>query len=568
MIPLLYDVDEQYFGYACLRRLPDSVRCVVTEARNGGYDCEFVYPLNGANYEQITLGRHIGCTHDANGDIQPFTIYRREENTDGTTTFYAHHITYELNKAVAEPFTANGVAAIMERFSGNAGVNRWTGARHPNWYEFSTDLTSATTFTLTVPVAFRSFLGGMQGSVLDAFGGEYEWDKYHITLHKARGADNGAVIRYGGNLVNAENTDDNSGCYGGVKPFWKSSDGNTVVVYSVYVKDDSDDKYYPSRIMPLDVSTNFQEQPTQQQVDAYAQSYINGNQTWVPYNNITVDFVPWTDEQIMAESTQLQNVCLCDIVTVDIPQLDMKLSTKVVKTVWNVLLDRYDSIELGKTRTSLAEMISSGVGTNTTGGSGGGGAGISDIVMNADYTLTISLSNGTSYTVGPIRGEPGAGIAAGGTQGQMLVKHSDADYDTEWSSSIPTWLLNALYPVGSVYITMGNTNPHYFLGGTWERFGAGRTLIGVGEGWDINNVGMLFPEDATGGEYKHTLTVDEMPAHSHTYNRELSTGTDTGIASARYSGKRSSMNTGSTGSGEAFRIIQPYATVYFWKRTE
>lgn len=570
MIPLLYDVDERHFTLQSLCRLPDCARCTVTEVRNGEYSCEFVYPINGRNYDEIMLGRHIGCTHDAKGDIQPFTIYRKEANTDGTTTFYAYHLSYEMNYMVAKPFTANGAAGAMSEIS---LASKKAGGRHPQWYSFSTDLTSTATFTLQTPIQLRALLGGTQGSLLDAFGGEYEWDRYYVILHAARGSDDGVVIRYGGNLTGAENTDDNSAAYGSVLPFWKSQDGSNVQVYSLYSKSASDPydttDYYPYKAVALDLSQSYNEQPTSAQAEAAAQNYLNSRSSWVPFNSIEIDFVPWTDAEGVHDAERLQGVSLCDIVTVDVPRLGVKVATKVVKTVWNALLDRYDSMELGKARASLAEMITEGLGSSTGASTGSGtAAGISNIVLNADYTMTISLSNGTSYTVGPIRGEPGPGLPTGGTTDQMLVKASDTDYDTKWSSTLPSWMLNALYPVGSVYITMGNTNPHNFLGGTWERFGAGRTLVGVGEGWDINNVGMLFPENATGGEYKHTLTVDEMPAHSHTYNRELSTGDDTGIASARYSGKRSAMNTGSTGGGQAFNLIQPYATVYFWKRTE
>lgn len=128
--------------------------------------------------------------------------------------------------------------------------------------------------------------------------------------------------------------------------------------------------------------------------------------------------------------------------------------------------------------------------------------------------------------------------------------------------------LNAIYPIGAIFVSVASTNPGTYLGGTWEAYSQGRVLLGAGEGTDDNqyNPGTFSAGD-TGGEYRHTLTTTEIPAHSHTYNRELSSGTDSGVASARYSGSRSAQNTGSTGGGEAHNNLQPYIVAYIWRRT-
>ena len=128
-------------------------------------------------------------------------------------------------------------------------------------------------------------------------------------------------------------------------------------------------------------------------------------------------------------------------------------------------------------------------------------------------------------------------------------------------------MLLALFPIGSVYITITNMNPGNFIGGTWASFGIGRVLMGEGTGEDINGLSQTFAGGTEGGEYTHTLTVNEMPAHTHTFYRYLSSGSDTGISSTRHdSDKRTSINTGSTGGGQAHNIVQPYVVVYFWRR--
>ena len=128
-------------------------------------------------------------------------------------------------------------------------------------------------------------------------------------------------------------------------------------------------------------------------------------------------------------------------------------------------------------------------------------------------------------------------------------------------------ILSVIYPVGAVYITYNNNNPGNFLGGTWERFGQGRTLIGEGTGND-GSTSMTFTTNSTGGEYKHKLTFDEMPSHNH----HLS-GYSNAFGSKYYynlvggSNSYGDKNTGNAGGDTPHNNVQPYIVVYFWRRT-
>lgn len=114
--------------------------------------------------------------------------------------------------------------------------------------------------------------------------------------------------------------------------------------------------------------------------------------------------------------------------------------------------------------------------------------------------------------------------------------------------------LDSIYPVGSVYISLTSTNPGTYLKGTWEQFAQGRTLVGVGEGSDGNNT-QTFDVNDTGGEYKHLLT-----------NKELSF-IDYGALLQQNGSTIGVHSHGSVGSGsEKVSLMQPYYTVYFWKR--
>ena len=130
---------------------------------------------------------------------------------------------------------------------------------------------------------------------------------------------------------------------------------------------------------------------------------------------------------------------------------------------------------------------------------------------------------------------------------------------------------NALYPVGSIYMSVNNTNPSTFFGGTWEAWGAGKVPVGV----DANDTDFATVEK-TGGEKTHTLTESEMPKHSHglpTFysnpEKENITFADTAFNADKASDGTVS-NGGqviSAGGGQAHNNLQPYITCYMWKRT-
>ena len=142
-----------------------------------------------------------------------------------------------------------------------------------------------------------------------------------------------------------------------------------------------------------------------------------------------------------------------------------------------------------------------------------------------------------------------------------------------------------IYPVGSIYVSINNTNPSELFGGTWEAYSQGRTLIGAGTGTDTNNTQKTFSVTETGGEYSHTLTINEMPSHSHSTTISAATSGSSSANSNNIDIKAEDLNinlrnstsgilgnitkTSTTaGSGTSHNNIQPYVTVYMWLRTE
>ena len=153
---------------------------------------------------------------------------------------------------------------------------------------------------------------------------------------------------------------------------------------------------------------------------------------------------------------------------------------------------------------------------------------------------------------------------------KLLVANGSTVAYRDWNKLVNS-IKSAMYPVGSVYITYNNNNPGNFLGGTWEQFGQGRTLIGEGTGND-GSTSMTFTANNTGGEYKHKLTVDEMPSHSHKlYARGGQTAQTSSPFAANKPILQGSNSYGfdvSKAGGDGYHNnIPPYITVFFWRRT-
>lgn len=376
MIPILYNRDETRFVTNGIGRLSDCTRFVVTEERNGIYEAEFDYPITGVHFDEISLGKIVACTHDDKHDIQPFVIYSRSvPDLNGIVTFNAHHISYRLNDVVVMPYTAGSVAAALNGISTNS-VNS-------NPFTFWTDKTTTAEFTNEVPKNARNMLGGEENSILDVFGGgDYEFDKFTVKLYAHRGQDSDVEIRYSKNLTNLSQTIDDGESYNAVVPYWLGSEGELVtlpekmLVFSgtepqiayltdhnlIIIRTETDEPievaYTIADAAPMDLSDAFEEQPTVEQLRAAAIARFESSDAWLPNENLTVDFIQLWQTEEFEEYSALQRVSLCDTVSVYYPQVGIsEVKQRVVKVVYDVLMDRYDSIELGQVQTSLGQAI-------------------------------------------------------------------------------------------------------------------------------------------------------------------------------------------------------------------
>lgn len=357
MIPILYESNEVQFASNGLGRLRDAISVVVTEERNSIYECNFSYPITGTNYDRIKLGRIIAVEHDDTGDVQPFDIVSCSRPINGVVEFHCVHLSYRQRfmtvsgtniNSLSDAFTALGTASPSNPFT----------------YETDKTSTGYVAAFDDVPRSVRSILGGVEGSILDAYGGEYEWDRWNVKLWASRGKTRNFTIRYGVNMTEYNEELDYSSTYTSVIPFWKGSDG--AVVKGSKVASGATPYNGVESVVPLDLSDKFESQPTTAQLESMAASYMSSNQTYLPAQNIEVDFIRLQDSAEYEYLAPLLNCSLCDSIKVEMPLYNTSGTFKIVKTEWDVLQERFTSMELGKLSTTLSEALGISGGNGLT----------------------------------------------------------------------------------------------------------------------------------------------------------------------------------------------------------
>lgn len=352
MIPILYEKDETAFVSNGLGRLRDITSATVTEERNGVYELDFEYNVNGAHFDELIPGRFVAVEHDDTGDVQPFEIVSYSEPIDGNVFFHCQHISYKQSKLTVSGTNINSLADAFEMLKGSTPANPFV---------YWTDKTSLGYMASAdgVPRSVRSILGGVEGSILDTYGGEYEWDKYLVKLYRARGEQKDITIRYGVNLTDYTNEVDYADSYTAVIPYWTGDDGNggTAIVKGSMISSGAASYDGATQCVPLDLSDKFQTQPTTAQLEDMASSLLSSQQPYLPAQTIKVNFVRLQDTEEYRRFAPLMSCKLCDTINVEFPRYKMSGRFKIVKTVYDVLRERYDEMELGTLSTSLSEAL-------------------------------------------------------------------------------------------------------------------------------------------------------------------------------------------------------------------
>lgn len=347
MMPILYDQNETQFRTNGLGILTEATACTIEHAINGVYDLELKYPMVGRLYSKIQNRCIVLAKPGPDALPQPFRIYRRSKPLRGIVTYYAHHLAYDLMGIPVLPFTAANVSAAMQALRSNAAV--------PCPFTFFTDKATTATMKITAPRAIWAALGGQEGSALDVYGGEYEFDRYSVRLRSRLGQDRGVQIRYGKNLATLEQDENCDSTYTGVCPYWANADGDLVQLPEKVLA--APGTYDHVRILTLDLSQEFEEAPSVAQLRSRAQRYMTDNAIGVPKVSLEVSFVPLAQTVEYRDRAPLEQVDLGDSVTVIFPRLGVNAKSRVIRICFDALRNRYSSIQLGSMKSRLPGTI-------------------------------------------------------------------------------------------------------------------------------------------------------------------------------------------------------------------
>lgn len=355
MIPILYKEDTTNFSTYGIGTLTDTISCEVTEERNGVYECVIKYPVTGVHFGEITKERLIKAKPNDTSKTQAFRIYRITTPLNGIVKIYAQHISYDL---IGIPVPICSTAPIMPQLLVD---QLFESALIPHNFTFKTEYTLPQRCEIAKPKNLRAVLGGSSGSVLDIWGGEFEWDNFEVLHHKERGANNGVVIEYGKNLTKLEQDSDISEIYTDLLPYAVSTDEEGVESVVTLVEQTlpiTKTTLKQKKILIKDFTDSFESGETisHNELRLKAKDYIANNPLGVETPSLTISFEAlWKQPEYPAI---LERVSLCDTVTVKHIDYGVSVQLKVIKTVYDSLLERYTSITLGAAKSNFINEVS------------------------------------------------------------------------------------------------------------------------------------------------------------------------------------------------------------------
>ena len=396
MIPRLFEADSTVFTSGGMGSLPDVTTLEIQQDLNGEFELYMEYPVDGLHADDITVERIIYTKPDDLSSSQPFRIYDVEEELDGYKyTIYAHHIGYDLSDYPVEPFSTTGVLPALIGLVSHSMVS--------HSFTVWTDITNTeTAFSLEEPRSFRACIGGVQGSILDRFGGELEWDGFTVKLHAHRGSDRGVYIRYAKNLESFKNERETEN-WTGVLAYW-SQDDQTVMGDIQYITDHA--QYARERIYLLNATEDFDDPPVPSDLNARATQYMTANDFGVPFSDtLKISFVPLWQTEEYENIASLERVALGD--TVHVIYRSYNVAMQVISVIYDGVLGKYKEITLGKKKATLSSTIKQIINDSSDG-----------VVATA-----VSMMQGAI--------DHAADVIAGGTGGYIVIGRNAAGQPNE-----------------------------------------------------------------------------------------------------------------------------------------
>lgn len=376
MNPVLYKADERSFRTFGLGEISDAYKVTVTRERNGNYDLYIKYPVNGRFASVFKEEMKIKADAGKRTKWQTFEINRIVKNSSEHIEIYARHISMRTSDLALRPIVrASNVNA-------EAALRLWKeNLVGDDVFDVRSDIRTLGNISWEVDKvgSARKALGGVSGSILDVFGGEYEFDNNLIILHQQMGRKAPTVLEYGRNLLSVEEERLLDGNYTSIYPFARytpSSNGSSerssneesrevLVTLPEHILDSPYLRLYAQRRISLvDFSSKFDDKhpPTAEKLRSLGQSYIKSNNIGAPKISTEVSYVDLSQTLDYQDFGVMEEVELCDIIPLYYPQFDITTtSEKVVKIVYDVYTDSNEEITLGTIGQSLSSSMTAGI---------------------------------------------------------------------------------------------------------------------------------------------------------------------------------------------------------------
>lgn len=358
MRPILYNANETAFETYGLGEI-DATKAQVTRERNGNYTLYIEYPANGPLASVFKNDMRIKSDAGLRTKNQTFFISRIVKDSTGILKIYAKHISHLTETmAISNNTNVSGTAQVALSIWAS---NSLGGIRFDTWSDI--DLTSKTSWNIADFKTARDVLGGVKGSILDVWGGEYEFDNTVIRLHKQLGRKSPTVLEYGRNILRAEDDQDIEGAYTSVYPYATytpetqgtgdatgSSQQVTVELPEKYIDGPYVGLYNERRVLIVDFSSNFKEKevPTVDKLRKLAKNYAINNRLGLPKINTKIEYVDLSKTLDYKLTQILEEAELCDIVPIYYPEIGLTSEdAKLTTIVYDVLLEQNNSVEVG-----------------------------------------------------------------------------------------------------------------------------------------------------------------------------------------------------------------------------
>ena len=351
MIPVLYDENELNFTDMGICALADATSVKVRRVLNGQDELEMKYPVSSEFFKELKNLRIILSVPEYKKSVQAYRIYRVSKPMNGFVTVNARHISERRMFTTVAPFTASTVQEAISRI-GTYVLDQSSP------FTFYTDKTTVAPYSRNVPSSLGSILGGSDGSFLDVFGGEYEFDMYQVKLLSRRGIDRGVSVSYGKNLTNLEVIEAvDETVITSICPVWIGQDGE-VVYLPEYIIDSQYVSAYPfKRVIVVDFSADFDEEPSVSELRAAGQDYLTKNQIGVPVLTLKISFVHLAQFEEYKQFAVLETLNLGDTVKIRHIDLDVDIAARIVETTFDVLNEKYTNVVIGRVQTNMSSTL-------------------------------------------------------------------------------------------------------------------------------------------------------------------------------------------------------------------